>query len=172
MRAILAPLAFLLVLAAAAAGALSVKESVTTNPSATAVPVTLTAGTSGTTTVGSSATSASTSATVLALPLTVLKVHKVSSDWDVKVSLTSATGFGVTESATVALSGTTQVVVTLGTVTQSSGSTVALTGSDLTITAVGLAAPTVSGVLNLKVILVPQGQTAPILSYSYTLTLG
>jgi hypothetical protein len=167
-----ATLAALVSLAAIVAAATSYRQDVSTTPSSKAPTVTVLAGTSGTTTLGTSGTSASTSATVLAVPLTVLKVHKVAGNWDVKVSLGSATGFSSLESASVALSGTTQVTVTLGAVTQSSGSTVALTGADLTLTAVGLAAPTVSGVLNLNVILVPQGGTQPVMTYPYTLTLG
>ena len=166
-------LATLLLVATAAAGAVQLRETVTVSPSALAPPVTLLAGPSGSTSLGSSATSASTTANIVLSTLSVLKVHKVSGNWDVKVSLVSATGFGVLESATVALVGSTtqtQVVVTLGSVTQSSGATVALTGADLTITAAGTLA--VSGGLNLRVALSPQGSTEPVLEYAYTLTLG
>ncbi len=165
-------LATFVAMALAVAATTTHRQDLTTTPAAKAPPVTLAAGTSGSTSLGSSGTSATTSVGIGLTTLTVLKVHKVSDNWDVKVSLGSASGFGVLESATVALVGGSaqnQVVILLGTVTQSSGSTVALTGSDLTITVAGTVA--VTGTLALNVVLVPQGGTAPVMTYSYTLTL-
>ncbi|MEK6985985.1 MAG: hypothetical protein AABX89_06360 [Candidatus Thermoplasmatota archaeon] len=163
----------LLFVASTAMGALQLRQDVAAVPSALAPPVTLASAASGSTSLGASATSATTSVSIGLSTLNVLKVHKVTGNWDVKVSLVSASGFSVLESATVALVGAstqTQVVVTLGSVVQSIGTAVALTGSDITITVAATLAATAA--LGLNVVLVPQGGSGPTLLYSYTLTLG
>lgn len=155
-----------------AAGALVQRSDVSTTALSKAPPVTLAAGTSGTTTLGSSGTSASTSASIVLAAINPLKVHKVSGNWDVQLVLQSASGFSALESATVNLVGgvtQAQTIIVLGAITQTTGTAVALTGSDLSVTVTGTSG--VTGVLNLQVRLVPAGQTAPVMTYAYTLTL-
>lgn len=168
------PILAAILVASGAAGALVQRNDVTTTPVSKDPPVTLAAGTSGTTTLGASGTSAATTATMPVVgAVSALKIHKVSGDWDVSLALVSATGFSSLESVTVSLVGgttRTQVVVALGSATQTSGIPVTLSGADVTVSATGTAG--VTGVLVLQVRMVPSGQSAPTMAYAYTLTFA
>lgn len=174
----LAALLFLL-LAGSASAVLVERMDVTASPSAKAPPLTLGAGASGTTTLGASLASASTSRTGLpVVAAEVLQVKKGAASWDVRISLDSATGFGSLDSATVSivLGATTQnqAVVTLGSVTQSTGVAISLptSGSDLSVKVLGTKTSAGPLVLAMKVVLVPTGGTGPTVSYPYTLTIN
>lgn len=168
----------LLLVAAAAAGAIAARQDVAVDPAAL-VTVTLAAGSAGTTTFGASATSAATAHTgPIALAQQVVRVHKVSGDWDVRMSVASATGFGALDTATVretlgAVTLTQVVVAGGGLITQASGSPVTLTSSaaDISVTVVGAKVSAGPSVLTMAFTLTPAGATAPVLTYSYTLTL-
>ncbi|MEA3191522.1 MAG: hypothetical protein QOD77_2104 [Thermoplasmata archaeon] len=166
-------LAVAILVVSGVAGALVQRSDITATPVSKAPPVTLAAGTSGTTTLGASATSAATTVSIVVGAVSPLKVHKVSGNWDVSLALVSATGFSALESVTVNLVGSstqTQVVVVLGTATQTQGIPITLSGADLTVTATGTAG--VTGVLNLQVRMVPNGQSIPLVTYTYTLTFA
>ena len=172
----LAPaLAALVAMAAVAAGAVQVRETVTTSPSAT-IPITLAAGTAGSTTLGSSATSATT--TGVSLPALgnaqALKVIHGSAAWKVQVQLVSVTGTGGLDTITVVLSGgttQTQVAVTLGSVTQSIGTAVTLpsAGPDIQVLAAGGCVGTCT--FTLRILVTPSGSSVPVLSLPYSLAV-
>ena len=169
------PLLGLLLLAWATSGAVQVREDAAISPVAS-VPVLLAAGSAGSTSLGSSGTSAST--TGVSLPALgsaqSLQVLRGTTDWNVQVQAVSVTGQGVLDSMTVSLVGSTtqaQVVVTLGTVTQSIGTAVALAaaGPDLQIIAAGTCLGSCS--FTLQVLLAPTGSASPALAYPYTLAV-
>ncbi len=173
MRRLL-PLLLVSLLAVAQAG-IQIQETVTANPAA-AVPVTLAAGTGGSTTLGSSATSATTTGAVLPLFGTVqaLKVLRGAADWSVQLQASGVSGQGALDSITISLVGSTtqaQVVVSLGTLTQTSGTpvTLAAAGPDVQVTASGSCLG--SCTFTLQILLTPPSSTAPALTYPYTLTV-
>ncbi|MCA1819627.1 MAG: hypothetical protein ABR562_07605 [Thermoplasmatota archaeon] len=166
-----------LALVAAASASLVQREDATVSPSAKAPPVTLAAGATGTTTLGTSLTSAATTRTGLpALAQEVLLVKKGTSGWDIRMRLNSATGFGALDSATVQLvlgaTTQTQAVVTLGAVTQTIGTAVNLpsTGGDLSVKVLGTKLSAGPSTLAMTILAAPTGSTVPALSYTYTLT--
>lgn len=169
----------LILLAAALAGATtSHREDVTVSPAALAPRVTLGAGATGTTTLGSSLASATTTKSgVIALGQEVLQIKKGTGDWDTRMNLVSATGFGTLDSVTVKeiLGATTQpqVIVALGVVTQTTGTAINLlaSGSDISLTLSGTKVSSGSSVLTMQVIMTPHSGTQPTITYSYTLTI-
>lgn len=175
-RIILLFLSFLSLVVVSASGALQLRETTTANPSAT-IQVTLQAGTAGSTTLGTSATSASTTGATLPIlngPTNVLKVHRGSTDWDVQVKHVSLSGAGILDSMTVSLvagSAVSQVVVALGSVTQTIGSAVTLNAAnpDLTVRATGACLGTCT--FGLQIILKPVGGTQPVMTYNYSLAV-
>jgi len=169
----------LCLLAVAAAGVLVQTERVTTSPSAAAPPLTLAAGATGTTTLGSSATSASTSKTGLAATAAeVLLVKKGSASYDVRIRLDSVSGFGALDTATVelVLGASTQVqdvVGANGAITQSVGTAIPLPagGSDMSVKVLGTKLSGGTSTLSMTILLAPTGASVPALSYSYTLRI-
>ncbi len=168
-------LAAIVALATLAAGAVSIQETVTTSPSA-AIPVTLASGTAGSTTLGASATSATT--TGVSLPgvgsAQALKVVHGAAGWQVQVQLVGVSGTGALDSMTVVLSGATtqtQVAVTLGSVTQSIGTAVALpaAGPDIQVLAAGTCVATCT--FTLRILVTPSGASAPVLTLPYSLAV-
>ncbi len=161
-----------------AAGAAMVQQDTLVSPSAI-VPITLVAGSTGSTTLGASATAAATThAGSIVTAQQVLKVHKVSGDWDVTLTLSSATGFGALDSATIkeTLGATTQthaIVALGGTITQNTGLPITVTssGTDPSITVVGTKVSAGSSVLTMTFTILPAGATTPALTYNYVLTL-
>lgn len=155
-----------------------VRQGVATTPSA-AVPVTLAAGTTGTTTLGASATSATT--TGAALPLAVaatnLKVVHGSTSWQVQLRATAATGLvgGLTpDSITLGITNggapQTLVLSSLSPFPRTTGAlTLSSAGPDISVTSFGLCLGTC--VLTLQVLMSPAGQTSPAFAYSYALTV-
>jgi hypothetical protein len=176
MRALLALLGTLL-LAGVAAATVVQKQAVATSPAALAPINALAAGAVGSTTLGTSLASASTTKSgLIATPQEILKVKKGATDWDVKLSYVSSSGFGALDSATVRISGATiqtQVVIALGAVTQLSGTPVALlsTGADQSIQVSGTKLSGGSSILTMQVQLIPHSGPQPVITYPYTLTL-
>lgn len=165
-------LAVALLLGIGAQAAVTVRHDVVATP-ASAVPVTLAAGTSGTTALGLSATSASTTGIVAGVvALQALKVNGGSSAWSVQVRATGATGITGLESAIVALvGGSTQTLTVLP------GSSLPLTSGAVTLPASGLLSVTLATVvacvgctLTLEFRITPSGASGPLLVYPYTLT--
>ncbi|HLF15908.1 MAG TPA: hypothetical protein VI796_00525 [Candidatus Thermoplasmatota archaeon] len=175
MRRRLLPTLLVLLVAGLAQGGVLLEEQVATSPSA-AIPVTLAAGTSGSTTLGASATSAATTASLPVVgSITVLKVERATGSWSVRIEALSATGFSVLESATVTLVGATtqaQVVVTAGSLTQSTGSTVVLDGTTTTLTVLAAGTFLGTGILDMRIVLVPSAGPQPDLRYDYDLTFS
>lgn len=160
-----------------AAATLAQKQSVAASPAAVAPVNALAAGATGTTTLGASLASATTTKSGLLVTFQeVLKVKKGASDWDVRLQYVSSSGFGVLDSATVRLVGATtqtQVAITLGSLTQSTGTVVDLApaGSDAGVQVSGTKTSLGSLVLTLQVVLVPHGKTQPVVVESYVLTI-
>lgn len=171
-----APLAVLLLVATVVAAGVRVEQTVTTSPAAKTPPVTLVAGSAGSTTLGSSATSATTTGVTLPVIGTAqaLKLHPGAASYDARLEYVSVTGTGVLDSITLSLSSgspAAQVIVTLGSITQTTGSAVTLTGggSDMQLLASGTCLGTCT--FTLRVILTPTGAAVPVLSYSYSLAV-
>lgn len=171
-----APLAVLLLVATVVAAGVRVDQTVTTSPAAKAPPVTLAAGSAGSTTLGSSATSATTTGVTLPVLGTAqaLKLQPGAASYDARLEYVSVSGTGVLDSVTLALSSGTpapQVIVTLGSVTQTIGSAVTIPGggSDVQLLASGSCLGTCT--FTLRILLVPTGATVPVLSYSYSLAV-
>jgi hypothetical protein len=172
------PLALLLTLAAAACGNVQVQQPITTNPSA-AVPLTLAAGTVGTTTLGASATSATTTGAVLppAVTATNLKALHGSAAWQVQLRATTASGLvgGITpDTITLGLTngGTPQTIVltSLSTYPLTTGAvTLAAAGPDLSVTSSGICLGTCP--LSLQLLFSPVGSSSPAFAYGYSLTV-
>lgn len=179
MRAAAAAILLLLLLAASASAGVAQRQDLATTVNAATPPLTLLAGLFGTTTMNQAGTGATTThAGSLAVAHQVLKIHKSSGDWDIRLHLASATGFGVLDTATVreVLGATTQVqtiVAAGGTITQSTGLPISLTSSasDISITVQGTKVGGSPSVLTFTVIAVPQGAATPVLTYNYVLTL-
>lgn len=170
--------AVLVLVAVGASAAIVQRQDVQFDSASKATPVAMAAGASGTTTLGTSLASAAT--TRAGLPVSfqqVLVLQKDTTDWDVRIRLDQASGFGALDSATVQLSDgiatANQVVVSLGSVTQSIGSilTLAASGSDLSIRVVGTKTSAGPLVLSMTVLVVPSGDSLPALSLPYTLTI-
>lgn len=162
---------------ALADGAVVQRQGVSVAPTALAPANPLSAGATGATTLGGSLASALTTKSGLVMtPQEVLTIKAGTSDWSVRLQLVSSSGFGALDSATVRLAGLAtqaQVVVTLGTPTQLTGTPVTLpaAGSDLSLQVSGTKLSGGSSVLAMQVILVPQGAVQPVVAYNYTLTL-
>lgn len=171
MRAALLAVALL---ALPALGAAFVREDVVV-PLQSNLPATLASGTSGATSFGASPTSATTA--TVSLPLTgnlnVLKIVHGAASLDVKVRLASASGLGVLDNVVVATTdGTTtrnQVIVTLGSVTQTTGTALLLSssGPDVSVLASGTVLGTAS--LQMRVQLLAPGTNVVLSEYAYTL---
>lgn len=172
----LGPILVLLLVTTVVAAGVRVDQTVATSPAAKAPPVTLVAGTAGSTTLGASATSATT--TGVSLPVIgtaqALKLHPGASSYNARIEYVGVTGTGVLDSMTVALSAGTpqsQIIVTLGSVTQTTGTAVTVPGggSDVLVLASGACLGTCT--FTLRIILLPTGATAPSLSYTYSLAV-
>ena len=176
---LLAPLAIALALTATLAqGTVLVRNSIAASPSA-AVPVTLAAGTTGSTTLGSSATSATTTGGTLSAvtAATNLKVLHGAASWQVQLRVTAASGLvgGVTPDTitlgilaggapqTVTVTSTTPLPVTTGAITLSSA------GPDISVTSLGVCLGTCP--LTLQILFTPSGNTSPAFTYSYALSV-
>ncbi len=169
MRPRLVPLTLVLALTAASA-ALTIQQDVAVSPQSGTPPATLAAGADGSTTLGSSATSATTSVNPPLLgSAQALLVEPGASDWDVHMEVLSISGFSVLESATVTLGGQTQAQVTLGSLVQDSGIDVLLdnASSDRAVQVSGDG----TGTFEMQFVLTPAGQSQPVVTYPYTLTL-
>lgn len=165
-------IAVALLLGVSAEAAVSIRHDANVTPS-NAIPVTLAAGTSGTTLLGASATSASTSGIVPgAVSLEALKVMPGAAGWRVQVRVTGTTGISGLESAIVAVvGGTTQTLTILpGTSfpVTSGAVTLPIGGSPLSITIATVIA-CVGCTLVLEFRIMPPSDSAPLLVYPYTL---
>lgn len=133
MRAAAAAIVLLFLLASAVTADVAQQQDLSTSVNAATPPVTLLAGGFGTTTVNAAGTGATTvHSGSIAVAREVLKIHKTSGNWDVRLNLVSATGFGALDTATVqeVLGATTQVqaiVAAGGTITQATGLPISLT---------------------------------------------
>lgn len=168
-------LLFGVALAVAASATLRLRQDAAITPSAKAPPITLGAGTAGSTALGSSLTSATTTGATLPVigSAQVLKLVHGDSTYTARVEIVSVSGAGVLDSMTLSIVGPTtqaQVIVTLGSVTQSTGTAVSVpsAGPDPTIIAAGGCLG--SCLFTLRIILVPSGG-GPVLSYPYSLTV-
>jgi hypothetical protein len=168
-----------LLLAIPADAAVQAQYSVAVPMQSKAPPLLLAAGATGTTQLGASQASATTTrATMPATVQEVLVVKKGESGWDVRVRVDSATGFGNLDSATVSILvgavSQPQVVVTAGAVTQATGTVLSLlpSGGDLSVRLVGTKLSSGPSTLQMTIVLVPTGGQGPVVSYSYSLTVG
>lgn len=119
-----------LIALAGAADAAQTAVSRSTLALSTVVPVTLAAGTQGTTALGANATRATTTVAQGGAPVAYTSLLQAASASASAQSTTlrfvSATNLNRLDAATISLAGTVQVVVLAGTVTQATGSAVAL----------------------------------------------
>lgn len=173
-----AVLALLLLVAGAAAGGVLLRQDVEADLHSQAAPATLAAGSTGTTTIGTSQASATTSASALALAAStnILDIDRNAQDWSVRVEAISISGFGVLDTATVRLTdGTdtaTQVTVDGGSLTQTTGTTLDLlaTTDPLEIMASAAKSSLNDNVIEMDIVLTGAGGN-PELRYPYTLTI-
>ncbi len=166
-------LATVLLLALATQGSVLVRQDLTATPS-NRIPVTLAAGTSGTTTLGSSATSASTTGISPSfVALQALSVVPGATALEVRVRVTGATGIAGLESAIVAIVGVTTQTLTIFPVT-----TLPATSGAVSIPAAGaplsLTIATIFGcagcALTMELRITAAGGSGPLLVYPFTLT--
>ncbi|MEA3202693.1 MAG: hypothetical protein QOI63_359 [Thermoplasmata archaeon] len=158
------------------AAAMSLTQGIATTPMAKGPEETLLAGDAGTAALGASGTSATTSlATATASAQSILRIHAASGTWSIHI-LCSATGFGASDSAIVALEGTTvsdQCLITNGALAQASGTPLGhAAGTDLRVTLQGSKVSGSASTLTMAIILVHAGDGAISLAYPYTLNLN
>lgn len=165
-------LATAFLLATAAQASVVVRQDLSVTPSVD-IPVTLAAGTSGSTALGASATSASTTAIVPGVvALQALRILPGATAWEVRLRATGATGITGLEAAILAVVGTTTQTLTLlpATAFPSTSGAVAVpaAGAPLSITIATVVA--CSGCsLTLEFLFTPVGGSGPLLVYPYTL---